>query len=119
MRLRTTSEDTNHGEHPTGEGSGRRLSVLRLVVATATIGALVVGGFIGYQWWMSLAKAGSTQPWFAGYVDVTATPTFDFGSPATKAGRNVLLSFIVSAPDGPCTPTWGSALHAGPGIRES
>jgi len=70
----------------------------------------VVGAFIGYQWWMSSAKTGFTRPWFAGYVDVTATPTFDFGSPTTKAGRNVLLSFIVSAPHGPCTPTWGSAF---------
>jgi chitinase len=96
--------------HPTAEVPGRRLSALRRVVVVAISGSLVVGGVIGYQWWRSSAKSGSAQPWFAGYVDVTATPTFDFESPATGAGRDVLLSFIVSAPDAPCTPTWGSAI---------
>ena len=104
------SDHTNHAEHPSTEKPARRLSALRLVVALVTTGALVVGGVIGYQWWMLSAKAGSAEPWFAGYADVTATPTFDFESPATKAGRDVLLSFIVSAPDGPCTPTWGTAF---------
>jgi chitinase len=56
------------------------------------------------------AMSGSAQPWFAGYVDVTATPIFEFASPSTRAGRDVLLSFIVSAPDGACTPTWGSGI---------
>lgn len=104
------SDHTDQVEHPTAEKPGRRLSVLRLVVAVATAGALVAGGVIGYQGWMSSAKAGSAEPWFAGYADVTATPTFDFEAPATKAGRDVLLSFIVSAPDGPCTPTWGTTF---------
>ena len=114
------SDHTNRVKHPTAEEPGRRLSVLRLVVVVAITGALVAGGVIGHQWWMSSAKSGSAksgsaksgsaQPWFAGYVDVTATPTFDFASPTTRAGRDVLLSFIASAPDGPCTPTWGSVL---------
>jgi chitinase len=76
---------------------------------------LVAVGVIGHQWWVSSARTGSAksgagQPWFASYVDVTATPTLDFGSPATTAGRDVLLSFIVSAPTGPCTPSWGSGI---------
>lgn len=34
---------------------------------------------------------------------------FEFESPATTAGRDVLLSFLVSAPSDSCTPTWGTA----------
>jgi chitinase len=101
---------TDQLEQPAAEKSGRRLSFLRLVGAVVTVGALTVGGVTGYQGWVSSAMAGSAQPWFGGYVDVTATPTFDFEAPATKAGSDVLLSFIVSAPDGPCTPTWGTAF---------
>lgn len=48
--------------------------------------------------------------WFAGYVDVTATPALDFDAPATSAGRDVILAFIVGAGNGSCTPTWGSEL---------
>jgi chitinase len=109
-RVGTGRDHTNWVEHPTGAEPGRRrLSVLRLVVGVATTAAVVAGVVIGHHWSMSSPKA-TAQPWFAGYVDVTATPTFGFESPATKAGRDVVLSFIVSAPDGPCTPTWGGVI---------
>jgi chitinase len=44
-------------------------------------------------------------PWFAPYVDVTATPTYAFDQQAST--RSVVLSFIVSKQDAACTPTWG------------
>jgi chitinase len=46
---------------------------------------------------------------FNAYVDVTATPTFPFGTPAGPAQSNVVLSFVVADPSSPCVPTWGGA----------
>jgi chitinase len=45
--------------------------------------------------------------WFAAYVDVTSTPTYGFEQLGSTETPNVVLSFIVSAPTDPCTPTWG------------
>ena len=112
------SDHTGRVAHRTAEESRRRRSALRLVVAAASAAALLAGGVIGHQWRTSPTRSGSrtsptrsgSQPWFAGYVDVTAQPAIRFASPATGAGRDVLLSFIVSAPGGPCTPSWGSAV---------
>jgi len=101
---------TDRLEHGTAKKPQRRLSLLRLVIAVAISGALVACGQASSQPKTSSTKAGSVEPWFAGYVDVTATPMFDFETPSTKARRNVVLSFIVSAPESPCTPTWGTAF---------
>jgi len=92
-------------------------------VAGATAAALVVAGVFGHQWWTARSSQGSVRVprppavqgnrptgWFAGYADVTSKPTFDFESPSTRAGRDVVLAFIVSARGGPCTPSWGTAL---------
>ena len=89
--------------------SGRRLSVVRLLIATVVVGALAAGGFYGAQWWTAQADTGSTKPWFGGYVDVTATPRYAFEEPRSSRGKNVVLSFIVAGRDGGCTPTWGAA----------
>ncbi|MDQ4138026.1 MAG: chitinase, partial [Actinomycetota bacterium] len=84
---------------------GRRLSPLRAALAVLLVAALAAGGFFAHQTWSSSRASASTKPWFAGYVDVTATPAFGFEHPATDAGQDVLLSFIVS--DGECQPSWG------------
>jgi chitinase len=44
---------------------------------------------------------------FAGYVDVTATPSYPFETPAGPAQSVVILSFVVAGPGAGCTPTWG------------
>jgi chitinase len=46
---------------------------------------------------------------FAAYVDVTATPTYPFETPAGPAQSNVILSFVVAGQGQPCTATWGGA----------
>jgi len=96
------------GAKLTSERSRRRLSIPRLAVATLITGAIVTGGFVGVQQLTAAAEV-TTQTWFAGYTDVTATPTFAFESPASKAGKNVVLSFVVSTPGDVCTPSWGAA----------
>ena len=104
------SDLTDQGRLPTAQKAARRLSFPRLVLAVATAGVLVGGGLVGHQWLTSPSRAGSAQTWFASYVDVTANPTVDFATPTANSRRDVVLSFVASAPDGPCTPTWGTAL---------
>jgi chitinase len=87
----------------------RRLSPVRVMIAIVVVLALGVGGFLGYQSWASAQSATSQQPWFAGYVDVTATPVFPFETPATAKGKHIVLSFVVADHDDDCSPTWGAA----------
>jgi chitinase len=94
---------------PTRAGAPRRrLSVVRVFLGVVLVVALSTGGYLGWQWWGSAQAAQAYEPWFAGYVDVTATPTYDFEASADAAGSDVVLSFIVAATDDPCTPTWGT-----------
>jgi chitinase len=88
--------------------SARRLSIPRLLVAIVVTAGVVAGGVVGAQW-VSASAERSPEAWFAGYADVTATPTFAFESPKSKAGKNVVLSFVVATPGDNCTPSWGAA----------
>lgn len=88
--------------------STRRLSIPRLLIAIVVTAGLVVGSFFAVRWAQAEAE-GTASPWFAGYTDVTATPTFAFETPASAAAKNVVLSFIVAAPGAGCTPSWGGA----------
>ncbi|MCU1598580.1 MAG: glycosyl hydrolase family 18 [Glaciihabitans sp.] len=99
----------NPAHSPESPNPVRRLSILRLFIAILVTAALVVGGFVGWQAYSASADRTTKGAWFAGYVDVTATPTFAFETPATAAGKQVVLSFIVSSPSSACTPTWGAA----------
>lgn len=86
----------------------RRLSPVRLTVLIAIAAGLVLAGFQGWKWFENESSQ-TREAWFAGYVDVTATPQFAFESPRGDADKNVVLSFIVASPEDPCTPTWGGA----------
>ena len=86
----------------------RRLSVVRVFLGVVLVVALSTGGYVGWQWWGSAQAAEAYDPWFAGYVDVTATPTYDFEASADRTGSDVVLSFIVADADEPCTPSWGT-----------
>ncbi|MET4782357.1 chitinase [Glaciihabitans sp. UYNi722] len=86
----------------------RRLSIPRLMVAVVATGAVAGGALFGVQW-LSASAETTSKAWFAGYADVTATPSFAFESPTSAAGKNVVLSFIVSTPGDVCAPSWGTA----------
>jgi cellulose synthase/poly-beta-1,6-N-acetylglucosamine synthase-like glycosyltransferase len=94
-------------------GAVRRLSLLRLLVALVVLGGLGYGGYVAAQ--SSLAPTVVTrQTWFAPYVDVTLTPTFQFQNAADDAARQTVLGFVVAAPGAvpgttACTPSWGAA----------
>lgn len=87
----------------------RRLSVLRLFVALLVLAGIGLGGFFGAQQRLLAGTVTTQQTWFAPYVDVTLTPTYQFQNPSADAARQSVLGFVVAAPDGSCAPSWGGA----------
>ena len=86
---------------------GRRLSLFRLTLLLTVVGVFVAGGVYGLSSWRDAQAAERSDPWFAAYVDATATPAYPFESPAEPADRNVVLSFIVAAGPARCEASWG------------
>lgn len=75
-------------------------------LAVATILASVI-----FFWaWRSGLATGAAQPtWFAGYVDVTVSPSYAFEEGATPGTRDVVLAFLVASPQDLCVASWGPA----------
>lgn len=90
------------------QDSGRRLSPWRVVVAVITVVVVASAGAVGLQWWSAKAAV-DVKPWFASFVDVTATPRFAFENLGTTTTKDAVLSFVVSSPADACTPSWGAA----------
>ncbi|QIM16302.1 glycosyl hydrolase family 18 [Leucobacter insecticola] len=86
---------------------GRRLSWLRLGVVIAVVAALAGAGWYSLGYVQDRQEATERSPWFDAYVDVTATPTFEFESPESDGQQNVVLAFVVALKDNNCTPSWG------------
>lgn len=87
----------------------RRLSPWRVLLALVILTGLAISGgssLMRYKDEVRLEAPG--KPWFAGYVDVTAKPTFAFEQMGTTANKDAVLSFIVSSSKDACTPSWGS-----------
>lgn len=86
---------------------GRRLSPFRLTLLLAVLAAVAASGVYGVGWWRDAQAAERSDPWFAAYVDATATPAYPFESPSDPTDANVVLSFIVAAGPGRCESSWG------------
>lgn len=87
----------------------RRLSFWRVLLALLLVAGIGASSFFGLKQYKSLRPQVSNKPWFAPYVDVTATPAFGFEQLGTTEHKEVMLSFIVPLPSDPCTPSWGAA----------
>ncbi len=87
---------------------GRKLSIVRLSLVTVVAAALVAVGVFGVRGWQDDRIAQESTPWFAGYVDVTATPTYEFETAATEAEKHAVLSFVVASDAHTCEPNWGT-----------
>jgi chitinase len=95
------------------DDDGRHLSIFRVALVIVVVLACIGGG----TWWfMSTVRANedaaavaAQKSWFAPYVDVTSTPTYAFEEMTGKNHSSAILSFIVSAQDDPCEPSWGMA----------
>ena len=86
---------------------GRRLSWFRLSVVFVVIAGLAATGMYAVNSWQDHQVASERKPWFDAYVDVTSTPSLAFESPGDDGQRNVVLAFVVAAPDDECSPSWG------------
>ncbi len=85
-----------------------RVSLVRVGIVLVCIVAVAWTGVRSFAAVLARpAKPGLST--FAAYVDVTATPTFSFGTPTGPAQSNVILSFVVADPTSGCTPMWGGA----------
>lgn len=86
---------------------GRRLSPFRLAILIAIISVFATGGFVGVRSWQDGQEAGRSEPWFGGYVDVTATPVHHFETLVDPVDRNVALGFVVASGPDECESSWG------------
>ncbi|HEY3942502.1 MAG TPA: carbohydrate-binding protein [Acidimicrobiales bacterium] len=86
----------------------RRISFLRVLIALVVLALAVGGGIIGLRTRLA-ATAVVPGTWFAPYVDVTATPTYQFQDSANNDARQVVLGFVVAQGRTSCTPSWGGA----------
>ena len=83
----------------------RRLSLPRLVLALGVAG----GGVFAVTAFSSRsdAETEAARSWYAPYVDVTLTPSFEFEQLDTDVVNDLVLAFVVADPDEPCEPSWG------------
>ena len=85
----------------------RRVSVIRLTVVLAVIGASLAGTV-----WLARAAVETFETGepvrFAPYVDVTLTPANHFEDPLENRAEEITLSFIVADLADPCQPSWGT-----------
>ncbi|XVQ84440.1 glycosyltransferase family 2 protein [Microbispora siamensis] len=92
-----------------GGQPGRRLSLLRVLVAVTLVAGCGYGGYVGVQTRIENAAVVPGQTWFAPYVDTTLTPTYQFQNPLANPARQTVLGFVVAHPAAPCAPSWGAA----------
>ncbi len=88
----------------------RRLSPWRVMLAIVILAGLAASVYYGHTWYNDTKQpVGSRKAWFAAYADVTSTPSYAFEQLGTTDHKEVIMSFIVSLPSDPCTPSWGGA----------
>lgn len=85
----------------------RRLSPWRVLLAAVIVVGLGATAAFGWREWRSDPTIMSNKPWYAPYVDVTATPQFDFEQLGAGTHKDAVLSFVVASKDDNCTPSWG------------
>ncbi|MGN7799062.1 chitinase [Leifsonia sp. 22587] len=103
----SSADAVDRAQAPESSG-GRRLSPWRVIGAALVAIVVVSVGAVGFQWWSARAAV-DAKPWFASYVDVTATPRFAFENLGGTSTKDAVLSFVVSSKTDPCAPSWGAA----------
>lgn len=88
--------------------SGRRLSLWRVCVVVAVLGAIAYVGWVQARGVIDRVRESPSRTYFAPYVDVTLTPSFAFEDAAVSPSKDVVLGFVVADPRHPCLPSWGT-----------
>lgn len=96
------------GQEDDDDESPAELSPVRVLVALCIGIVLIVGVILGVKKAAEPTQIAAT-PWFAPYVDVTASPTYQFQDPSLNLASQMYLGFIVTQPGQSCTPSWGGA----------
>jgi chitinase len=101
--------DAHTEEATTAKRRRRRLSLPRVLLALVSISAIGAGSVSAVRRGIAdFSKPAVDDPWFAPYVDVTATPQFHFEDTGANPANDAVLGFVVASHDGACTPTWGT-----------
>ena len=87
----------------------RRLSLTRVLVALVVLAGAGYGGYVGLKTRLLVPPTTVQQTWFAPYVDVTLTPTYQFQNTADDPARQSVLGFVVAGAKSDCAPSWGGA----------
>jgi cellulose synthase/poly-beta-1,6-N-acetylglucosamine synthase-like glycosyltransferase/chitodextrinase len=87
----------------------RRLSAPRVLLALVLLAGAGYGGYLGVKTRLLTPVTAARQTWFAPYVDVTLTPTYQFQSTAADPAQQSVLGFVVAGSATDCTPSWGGA----------
>jgi chitinase len=80
-----------------------------VLVAVLVLTGAGYGGYQSVKTRLLTPVEAASQTWFAPYVDVTLTPTFQFQSTADDPAQQSVLGFVVAAGSADCTPSWGAA----------
>ncbi|HZS94910.1 MAG TPA: chitinase, partial [Chloroflexota bacterium] len=96
----------------------RRISLLRMLIVLVAVAVVVL-----VSWDQAVAAYSRlTQPaistWFAPYIDVTLTPTYQFQDPSVDPIPYSVLGFVVADRQNDCTPTWGTYFNLDGASRE-
>lgn len=86
--------------------ANKRISLLRVIGLIAIAAVLYLAIIAGWNWFRDV-RTPIKEPWFAGYVDVTATPNYQFENAKGESSQNMVLAFIVNDPEEDCKPSWG------------
>ena len=90
--------------------AGRRFSWFRALIVLAVVAALSIGAWYRFSVWDDQKQAAASgEPWYGGYVDVTATPMHRFESDGETSTHHAVLSFVVAEDASTCAPRWGGA----------
>ena len=96
------------GQEDEDDEQKAELSPVRVLIAICIAVALIAALVLGVKKAAAPAQVVAT-PWFAPYVDVTTTPTYQFQDPSLNLASQMYLGFIVDSPHSACTPSWGGA----------
>jgi len=87
----------------------RRLSLVRVSVALVVVAGLGYGGYASARTRLFVAPVAVSETWFAPYVDVTLTPTYQFQAASDDPAHQTVLGFVVAKSKSQCSPSWGAA----------